>query len=180
MNEHIIQEWNKVMIHDTDIMLDLGDTFFRGTRLIDSIFPRLHGQCIEIRGNHTYNKQIRYMSKYSNYCCVPHLDFKYRGYHFWCAHNPCDKWFEQVDWENTCNILCAGHWHSSAPVGLQYCWRGVPWNNSHGHGGEQLTNEVYLPGLSYNVSLDVIGYKPIALDQIVNEINDWKAKNVLR
>lgn len=174
MDEHIIQEWNKAC-GDDDIMLDLGDTFFRGTRLIDDIFPRLNGQIIEIKGNHTYNKQIKYITeRYSNYACFPHLDFEYNGFHFWCAHKPDDPWYDSVNWYDLTNVRLSGHWHSSSPKGAQFDWRGTPWNDKHRHQGTTETNEVFLPGLSYNVSLDVIDYKPISLDKICEDIVEKK------
>lgn len=174
MNDHFVSEWNKA-VGPNDVMLIMGDFFMRGTRLIDSIFPYLNGQCVLCRGNHDHNKQLKMLSKYSNFCWFKNIDFEYNGLHFWCSHKPDDtEYFGQVDWSDLNNVRIGAHWHSTAKGGAQYNLSITPWNNLHEHGGEQLTNEVFLPGLSYNVSLDVIGYKPIALDQICEEIVEKK------
>lgn len=51
MNEKLIKNWNRV-VSEGDTVFHLGDFAFGGSRLWNSIIPRLNGQIYLIKGNH--------------------------------------------------------------------------------------------------------------------------------
>lgn len=170
MNETFIANWNSV-VSDDDVVLNMGDFTMGKITTIDDYTNRFNGKMVLVSGNHEYHKKLNRIRKVNpDIIIVRHLEFEHNGVHFWCAHNPEDNWFNLVDWSNPSNLRLDAHWHSQADQGLQYNWHGTPWSRGHEHQTPTKTGEVYLTGFSYCVSVDVINFTPINLDQICEEV----------
>lgn len=64
MNEALIQNWNEV-VHPEDKVYHLGDVCWK-KHLMDSIFPRLNGEKILIKGNHDKFKANEYLKYFKD------------------------------------------------------------------------------------------------------------------
>ncbi len=118
MNEVIINNWNsKVAPEDT--VIHCGDFFMGQTEKIDEILPRLNGKIILVRGNHDTPTRVK---KYEA-CGIEVKDIHYlpyKGRFFIFCHFPMtnEEFMRMVREDNSEVILCYGHIHSNAPVGL--------------------------------------------------------------
>lgn len=73
MNEVLIENWNRVVGTD-DKVYHLGDVAFKNAHSIDSIFPRLNGRKVLIKGNHDVLKPSTYLKHFYDIRACHQLD----------------------------------------------------------------------------------------------------------
>lgn len=73
MNEHIIEKWNSV-VGPNDKVYHLGDVAFKNSNSVTSIFPRLNGTKVLIKGNHDILKPSVYLQFFKDIRAYHQLD----------------------------------------------------------------------------------------------------------
>lgn len=119
MNEVIINNWNSV-VSPEDEVIHCGDFFMGNISEIGKILPRLNGKITLVRGNHDTPARVK---KYED-CGIAVKDIHYlpyKGRYFIFCHFPItnEEFMRMVREDNSEVILCYGHIHSNAPIGLQ-------------------------------------------------------------
>jgi calcineurin-like phosphoesterase family protein len=146
MNERMVELWNNT-VTDDDIIFHLGDVTFG--KLDDSInvLKRLNGRLILIKGNHDRGSNLKLFRKHDIFETI------YEGNHYqpWqydeqvlLSHGPVAP---EVINDNQLNIH--GHIHNTPLLDLD-CYAGYDENK-------------YI-----NVSVEMIGYRPIKIKDILN------------
>lgn len=136
MNELIIDNWNSI-VSDTDTIYHLGDFCLSSDNDIKSIFNRLNGNKILIRGNHD-RKSVKFYENIG-FKVLTHAPIIIDEYKLMLSHVPL------LD-----TIIKDGY------------------INIHGHiHNKELDNNCFSKDKHINVSVDVTGFKPISLDEII-------------
>lgn len=146
MNQKLIELWNMRVKKQSDEVYILGDFLFSGSgQRANDILKQLNGKKYLIRGNHEkYLKDPLFDVK--NYEWIKdYYSLQYEKRKFILFHYPILEW----DGLFTHSILLYGHVH-------------------------QTRKEYFEKILGYtalNVGADMIGYAPISLDSIIEEVN---------
>lgn len=117
MNETIIRNWNRVVDWD-DTVYVLGDFFMGQVEKIKSIFYRLKGHIVLIRGNHDTQKRLDLYKELG----IPIHDIfylPYKGRFFVMCHFPIasQEFIDMVRKDNSEVCLLYGHVHDQAKPG---------------------------------------------------------------
>ncbi len=105
MNEHMIEEWNKIVGVD-DFVYHLGDFSFAPRSDNEYILSVLNGKKILVAGNHD-DKRVRGANGWEHVC--NELTFQIAEYVIRCSHFP--SWKESCDHD----IFLHGHCHATLP-----------------------------------------------------------------
>lgn len=143
MNENIISNWNNV-VKPEDTVYVLGDMFMGKISEIESIYNRLNGKVIVIRGNHETKNRLEEYARLG--IEVKDIEYiQYKGAFFILCHFPIlNEEFHKLVSENNGEVkILYGHIHSSAPKG---------WYNG-----------------TYHVGVDTNNLTPISIQQIWSE-----------
>lgn len=73
MNETLIDNWNRV-VGKSDKVYHLGDVAFKNAASLDSVFPRLNGDKVLIKGNHDILKPSVYLKYFRDIRAYHQLD----------------------------------------------------------------------------------------------------------
>lgn len=152
MNEGLIKNWNEVVGHD-DTVYHLGDFAMGNRKTIPEILSMLNGRIVLIRGNHDFSKSLDFFSEVHS-----SLELDLNGCRFEMAHDP-GRLKQDLDF-----AFC-GHVHEQ--------W-------SKRDPGEVIEADVVsdhryqhpkiIPTVRiYNVGVDVRGYRPRTLNEILGE-----------
>ena len=149
MDEYLIQEWNKV-VHRDDQVYIVGDAMFRAVKPPEYYFERLKGKKHLIIGNHdkSWMKKVD-LSKYFN--SVEWMTVVNTG-----KGNATLCHFPTLDYEG--KYMIHGHIHAKADK-LEY------WDFLKSH-------EAML-----NAGVDINGYKPVLIDEMIENNKQFKKKN---
>lgn len=98
----IIRNWNR-QVKDNDVVIILGDVSWRNDY---SIFEKLHGRKILVRGNHDKHSCDAYMGIFDFACDTFTMD--YRGINIIFSHRPLKRFSQDL------NIH--GHLHDKPPL----------------------------------------------------------------
>ena len=149
MDEFMITAWNKA-VHKNDCVYILGDMMFRSEKSPEYYLDRLKGEKYLLRGNHDTD---------------------------WMKKVDLGKYFQSVDWMSTVNtgkgkaMLC--HF-PLVDFEAKYMIHG------HVHArGEELEYWDLLkknPAI-LNAGVDINGYKPVLIDELIENNNRFKAEN---
>ena len=151
MNEGIITNWNNLITNEDDVYI-LGDIILSDIDEGLRCLGRLNGQLHIIRGNHdTENKLPRYF-EVPNVKSIQEAKYlKYQGYHFYLNHYPtmcstmnCDRSLKKQ------LIDLCGHSHTK---------------DRFAHMDK---------GLIYHCEFDAHDNKPILIDHIIEDLQEWK------
>ena len=150
MNEGLIKNWNEV-VKPGDTVYHLGDFAMGQRNLIPGILSRLNGRIILIRGNHDFSKSLGYFQE-----VVPSQVLELDGHKFELAHNPGHL-------SQSHDFALCGHVHEQWPkreVGEVIEADTV---SDHAYQHPQIVPTVPI----YNVGVDVRGYRPRTLQEIL-------------
>ena len=152
----IIKNWNKVVSYCDDVY-HLGDVMLgnneHGLKCLKQVNGKIHIIC----GNHcTDARRTLYESCYNIVEVVDAKRLKYNGYHFFLSHYPtlCSNHDSDKPLKRRCISLC-GHTHTPD------CW--ADWDT----------------GLIYHCELDAHHNTPVALDTIINDIEQKVAEDAI-
>jgi calcineurin-like phosphoesterase family protein len=151
MNEGLIKNWNETVSPD-DVVYHLGDFAMGNRTLIPEILSRLNGRLILVRGNHDFSKSLGYFGEVHD-SLVLELD----GHRFELAHNPGHL-------KQDCDFAMCGHVHE------QWVKREI----GEIIEADSVSDRAYRhpeirPAVPvYNVGVDVRGYRPQTLQEILN------------
>lgn len=146
MNEELISNWNKV-VKQSDTIYHLGDFSFAGNEDIKDVFVKLNGNKILLRGNHD-RKSVKFYEEIG-FKVLTHGPIILDEYKLILSHVPVpDKQIPES------------------------------YLNLHGHIHNKKINDDYPPKFyseskHFNVSSDVIDFKPISLAKI-NKLRNKK------
>lgn len=143
MNETIISNWNKVVAKE-DTVYVLGDFFMGKLDEIVSIYKRLNGKIILIRGNHDTKNRIQIYKELG--IEIKDIEYiSYKGRFFILCHFPIasEEFMYMVRNDNSEVVSLYGHVHSNAPKG-------------------------YVDG-TYHIGMDTNDLTPISLEQVWSE-----------
>lgn len=122
MDEKLIENWNKV-VSSKDTVYHLGDFGFGKYEMLLSIFKRLNGHKIFIKGNHDKEAiKLPWVSKHDLY------ELKANGNVYQLCHYPLRSWNKSVHGSR----MCHGHCHGTlSPLGYSCdvgvdCWDFAP------------------------------------------------------
>ena len=143
MNEALIHNWNK-KITNRDKVYHLGDFSFGDEQQTIKIIERLNGQINLIKGNHdSIAKKRNVINKLGFVKDYYELKEKQVGHRIIMFHYPIMSW----NAKHHGSIHLYGHVHSG------------------GHRDRALKE-----GYSMNVGVDVNGYEPVSLDEILDRL----------
>ncbi len=150
MNEALIQNWNSVVAPE-DTVWHLGDFAMGDRKRIPAIRERLHGRIHIVQGNHDYNKSLGCFDEVHR-TVVIEVD----GIHVELAHNPRHI-------TGTGSIGLCGHVHN--------LWKCRP---KGAVAEEYEATDHYDPAFVapidlFNVGVDVRGYRPRSLVEILHD-----------
>jgi calcineurin-like phosphoesterase family protein len=144
MTEIMIKLWNKT-VSNTDSIYILGDFAFADGFTVNQILKRLNGKKYLIRGNHDYSfLNDKNFDKPNFEWIKDYYVLEYNKLKFVLFHYPIQTW----NCQHYGAIHLYGHIHSNK-------------------GNHPMKYEI--PN-SYNVGVDVNGYKPILLDDIAKKL----------
>ena len=140
MNKVLIENWNRV-VKDDDVIYHLGDFALYDE---EELFKRLNGNIILIRGNHD-RKSASYYEKIG-FKVLKNAPIKLDEYKLILSHKPISD--------------------NKIPEG---------YINIHGHIHDKNINdgypkEEYSLSKHFNVSVEVINYKPISIEEIASKL----------
>jgi calcineurin-like phosphoesterase family protein len=173
MNNDIIRKWNSV-VSKNDIVYHLGDfAFFKKNRkdeynYISNIIKKLHGKIILILGNHdiSISKNIRFWIDLG-FWKVYDVSILYNKYIL--SHRPLIT--SQIPFDGLDFLNIHGHTHNSnADFYSMSNEDKKHWNSSE----DKYRTIPDITRISFNVSLEVIDYKPIPFEDIVEKMNQAK------
>ena len=153
MNEIIIKKWNK-KVKDEDIVYVLGDIGKDDDPSIIDIFKKLKGHKHLIVGNHD-ESFISFIKKSNIFETIKYIDLIIdNGVKVCICHYPLLDWSEF----NRGSYLVYGHIHNKTiKNGKEY----------------QQIKEYYSDKNAYNCGIDVVGYVPVTLKEMI----ELKEKN---
>ena len=144
MTIQMIDKWNKKVSKDDSVYI-LGDFAFGNAEEISKLLDKLNGNKYMIRGNHDHALKDRDLQKKFGWVKDYHM-LKYNGLKIVLFHYPIAVW----DCKHHGSIHLYGHVHS---------------NKGDHHPLDKAQNN------SYNVGVDVNGYEPVSLEEILEKIN---------
>jgi calcineurin-like phosphoesterase family protein len=148
MNDKIVENWNSVVTNE-DTVIHLGDVGLGRDETVVSMLHKLNGDKILIKGNHDHKKRVKL---FKNLNLFNHV------------------FSESINYYNADIIL------SHRPIDLGQFAEGII--NIHGHIHNSSMNSLYPDYINthnnYNASLEMIGYKPILLDDILKEMERYE------
>jgi calcineurin-like phosphoesterase family protein len=149
MNETIIENWRNTVKYDDDIYV-LGDLMLGNEDNI-KLIKTLKGNIHIVRGNHCTNERMKLYAQCWNVVEITEGQFfKYKGQNFYLSHYPCLTSNYNTDKPLKARVInLCGHTH---------------------------TTDKFLDmdkGLIYHVELDAHNNKPVLIDNILNDINEY-------
>jgi len=146
MNEYMIEMWNSVVGEDDEVY-HLGDMSYKiNPRLFGEILERLNGKIYLINGNHDKIKLIdRFKDRFEwvkDYYRFPY-EYKNEIYDMILFHYPIYSWNRM--WKGSIHVH--GHTH----------------NNS-------IDFDMKNPGRSVNVGVELLNYKPISIEELIENV----------
>ena len=151
MNEGLIKNWNET-VGSYDTVYHLGDFAMGNRKLIPEILSRLNGRIILVRGNHDFSNSLKYFSE-----VYPYQILELDGYCFELAHNPGHL-------KQNCDFALCGHVHeqwAKREIGEVIEADDV---SDHAYRHPEIRPTVPV----YNVGVDVRGFRPRTLQEILN------------
>lgn len=137
MNRVLIENWRRT-VKDGDRIIYLGDlTYKADEETADRFLGMLSGNLTFVEGNHDKNVNRDLVGSVSNYT------FEYKGYNFYCVHNPKFAPKDFAGW------IIHGHTHNTRMCRYPF---------------------VNMKERTINVSCEVIGYRPVSIDTIITAI----------
>lgn len=150
MNECLIQNWNTVVNPD-DIVYHLGDFAMGDRNKIPSILSRLNGRIILVRGNHDHKRSLEHFNEIHDRLVLD-LD----GYKVELVHNPGHMLQD-------CDFVLCGHVHDK--WAKRNVGEVISADETHDH---IYRHPEIVPRVRvYNVGVDVRGFVPRTLDEIL-------------
>ena len=147
MNNVLIENWNKT-ITDYDIVFHLGDVALTNESEMKEIIPKLKGKKILIRGNH--DKKSKEFFRSVGFEIIPDNPLKLDKEKLILSHKPLAD--TEIP-EGYINVH--GHIHNNPLHKIN------PTTNEM-----EYPEELYSEKLHINVSVDVINFKPISLEEM--------------
>lgn len=151
-DETIIQNWNKLVSWNDEVWL-LGDVMLNDNESGIRKLNQLAGKIYILAGNHDSTNRIQMYANVRPTILTMGLAYilKYQGYHFYLSHYP---------------VLCSNN-DSDKPLKQQMiCLCG------HKHTTDKFCDMD--KGVIYHVELDCQGNKPVLLDDIIEDIKNYK------
>ena len=137
MNRVLIENWRGT-VKDGDRIIYLGDlTYKADEETADRFLGMLSGNLTFVEGNHDKNVNRDLVGSVSDYT------FEYKGYRFYCVHNPKFAPKDFAGW------IIHGHTHNTRMCRYPF---------------------VNMKERTINVSCEVIGYRPVSIDTIIGAI----------
>ena len=155
MNKVLIENWNNT-VTDFDTVFHLGDVALTSESDMKELIPKLKGKKFLIRGNHD-KKSIEFFRSVG-FGFIPENPLKLNNEKLILSHKPLKDTEIPKGYVNV-----HGHIHNN-PL----------------HKVNPITNEMEYPEDSYseklhiNVSVDVIGFKPISLKELLKKVEEKK------
>lgn len=152
-DEELIKRWNDTVQHDDDLVFILGDLSFRNSKETNEIVKRLRGRKILVLGNHDNICLGRDFDKSLFEEIVDYKEISVENRKFILFHFPISSW-KQKEFGS---IHLYGHVHSNS------------------HTISEMKN-------SYNVGVDVNGFKPVCIKayltliELSKQVNDISEK----
>lgn len=147
MNQKLIQNWNETVKSPEDEVYVLGDFVYHGSgEQANEILKQLHGKKYLIRGNHEEYLDDPKFDKSLFEWIKDYYTFKCDGRKFVLFHYPILEWDDYYIQA----IHLYGHVHNIDP--------------------DYFTKT--LGGHAVNVGVDMTGYKPISMDDVVRIVDD--------
>lgn len=156
MNKAIVENWNKVVQPNDDVYV-LGDLMLNDNDEGTCLVKQLKGNIHIILGNHDTDSRIELYKTFWNVKSIEYATrLEYNGYHFFLSHYPtlCSNHDSDKPLKRRCISLC-GHTHTPD------CW--ADWDT----------------GLIYHCELDAHHNTPVALDTIINDIEQKVAEDAI-
>lgn len=146
----IINNWNSLINNNDEVYL-LGDIMLGDNEYGLNCLKQLKGKIHIIRGNHCTDSRMQLYSQCWNVVEITEGQFfKYKGQNFYLSHYPCLTSNYDVDKPLKARVInLCGHTH---------------------------TTDKFLDmdkGLIYHVELDAHNNKPVLIDNILNDINEY-------
>lgn len=118
MNEHIIERWNSV-VGPNDKVYHLGDVAFKNSSSVASIFPRLNGTKVLIKGNHDILKPSVYLQFFKDIRAYHQLD-KILLAHIPVHPDSLSRWEGQVHGHVHANSLADPRYYNVSVEAINY------------------------------------------------------------
>lgn len=146
MNEEILRRWNNI-VNEEDEVYVLGDIALSDVDTAIEYIKQLKGKIHLIRGNHCTDSKVEKFKELKNVVDIKFADMiKYRKWNFYLSHYPAIMGVV----EDQSKIWClAGHTHSTDKF-------------------ENGKNKVY------NVACDAHNCTPIEIENVLNDIRQYK------
>ena len=151
MNEVLFRNWNEV-ITESDVVYMLGDFMLMNNAEGLRLLHQLRGEIHMIIGNHDTDERVRLYRESHNVVEVVYATIlRYNGYRFYLSHYPtlCCHVDDRPPKKDLVNLY--GHTHQPQPFFIY-------------ENGEENYR-------MYNVGVDAHGYKPVSIDQIIEDMN---------
>ena len=155
MNKVLIKNWNEA-ITDFDTVFHLGDVALTNESEIKELIPKLNGKKILIKGNHD-KKSKEFFSK-AGFWIVTESSLKLDDEKIILSHKPLKD--TEIP-EGYINVH--GHIHNNPLHKIN------PETNEM-----EYPEELYSEKLHFNVSVDVIEFKPISLEELLKRLEERK------
>jgi len=146
MNYNLIKNWNERVKLD-DLVFHLGDFCFKETNQSQSarIFrTQLNGDIIFLKGNHDNNNSLK--------TCIEFMVIHLGGKNIFLTHRPENTKFGY-------DLYLVGHVHEK--------WKFKTLEGISFPKGKQFWDVI-------NIGVDVWNFKPISINEILKEYNNWK------
>ncbi len=146
MNQKLIQNWNDTVKSPNDEVYILGDFVYQGDgEQANTVLKQLRGKKYLIKGNHEdYLNDKNFDQSFFEWI-KDYYSFEYKRRKFILFHYPILEWDDYY----RDSILLYGHVHN---IDVDYFTR-------------------MLGGNAVNVGVDMNGYRPISIDEIINIVN---------
>lgn len=150
MNEDIIKKWNEV-VNKEDTVYHLGD-FALGTKEeFKEIADRLNGKIVLIKGNHDYKTQIY---EELGFLVLKNVPIKFEKEKLLLSHKPLADAEIPNGYINIHGHIHNNPLHKINPSTIE----------------AEYPEHLYYEKLHINVSVDVIDFKPISLEEVLKKI----------
>lgn len=146
MNQTLIKKWNETVKHSDDEVYILGDFVYHGTgEQANMILKKLRGKKYLIKGNHEDYLNDKNFDNSLFEWIKDYYSFEYKRRKFILFHYPILEWDDYYSQ----SILLYGHVHN---IDVDYFSRMLGAN-------------------AVNVGVDMTGFKPINIDEIINIVD---------